>query len=140
LDICTGSGAMGAEALCRGAAAVIGIEQMGAACAVIQANWQQLAQPHQRHQLLRGDVRKMLKTLAGEQFDRIYFDPPYDGDLYRAVLGAIVDHGLLAPRGELAVEHRPGQLAELVPAGLSVIREKRYGTSAVTFLTRAELD
>jgi 16S rRNA (guanine966-N2)-methyltransferase len=137
LDICAGSGAMGAEALCRGAASVVGIEQMGAACAVTQANWQQLAQPQQRQQLLRGDARKLLKTLAGQQFDRIYFDPPYDGDLYGVVLQAIVAHNLLAPQGELAVEHRPGQLSPAIPAGLAIVREKRYGSSAVTFLTPA---
>ncbi len=132
LDLCAGSGAMGAEALCRGAASATGIEQSPAACALIKANWQQVAKPQQRQQVLRGDVVKLLKTLAGQQYDRIYFDPPYGSDLYAAVLGAIVELKLLASDGEIAVEHSPYRW-NLVPAGLVVVREKKYGRSALTF-------
>ncbi|NJP09526.1 MAG: 16S rRNA (guanine(966)-N(2))-methyltransferase RsmD [Leptolyngbyaceae cyanobacterium RU_5_1] len=106
LDLCTGTGSMGAEALCRGAALVIGIEQSSRACAVIQQNWQQVAQPDQSFQVIRGDVVKKLSMLAGQPFDRIYFDPPYASELYEPVLAAIAAHQLLHPDGELAVEHR----------------------------------
>ncbi|GAP97450.1 16S rRNA (guanine(966)-N(2))-methyltransferase RsmD [Leptolyngbya sp. NIES-2104] len=131
LDLCTGSGSMGAEALCRGASIVIGIEQSTAACRIIEQNWKQVAKPEQSYQVLRGDVVKRLEKLAGQQFDRIYFDPPYDSDLYVLVLSAIASLNLLAPRGELAVEHRPGlTLPEL---SLTIVREKRYGNTALTF-------
>lgn len=132
LDLCAGSGVMGAEALCRGAAQVTGIEQSGAACAVIQDNWQQLAQPGQQQRVLRGDVVKRLKTLEGQQFDRIYFDPPYDSDLYTPVLAAIAQYNLLAVHGEIAVEHRAHGW-DIEPAGLVICREKRYGHSALKF-------
>lgn len=131
LDLCTGSGSMGAEALCRGASLVIGIEQSTAACRIIEQNWKQVAKPEQAYQVLRGDVVKRSEKLAGQQFDRIYFDPPYDGDLYVPVLSAIASLNLLAPNGELAVEHRPGfTLPEL---SLTIVREKRYGNTALTF-------
>ncbi|WP_242041677.1 16S rRNA (guanine(966)-N(2))-methyltransferase RsmD [Alkalinema sp. FACHB-956] len=132
LDLCVGSGAMGAEALCRGAARVVGIEQFPKACAIAQENWQRVAQPEQRFQILRGDVVKRLPSLAGQQFDRIYFDPPYDSNLYEPVLRAIVAYGLLAPQGEIAAEHRPGSLLVPIP-GLVCCREKTYGNTAVTF-------
>lgn len=133
LDLCTGSGSMGAEALCRGAALVVGIEQSSRACAVIQQNWQQVAQPEQKFQLVRGDVVQRLKTLAGEQFDRMYFDPPYASDLYQPVLEAIAKYQLLAPSGELAVEHSPqGWTVEPIPS-LEICREKVYGNTALTF-------
>jgi 16S rRNA (guanine966-N2)-methyltransferase len=135
LDLCAGSGSMGAEALCRGAAAVVGIEQSDAAVAIVAANWRQLAQPDQVIRILRGDVVKTLKTLGGQQFDRMYFDPPYAGGLYEAVLAAIVTHDLLAPTGELAVEHDP-KYAIAVPVGLTVCREKAYGRTALTFYRR----
>jgi 16S rRNA (guanine(966)-N(2))-methyltransferase RsmD len=137
LDLCAGSGVMGAEALCRGAALVTAIEQSGAACAVIQANWQQVAQPEQQQQVLRGDVLKLLKILAGQQFDRIYFDPPYASDLYAPVLAAIEQYQLLAAEGEIAVEHSAHNW-ELQPAGFVICREKRYGSSALTFYRVAE--
>ncbi len=131
LDLCTGSGSMGAEALCRGAAIVIGIEHSPRACAVIEQNWKQVVKPEQFYQLLRGDVVKRLETLSGQQFDRIYFDPPYASDLYVPVLNAIVDLNLLAPDGEIAIEHRPKLLLPDLP--LTVVRQKRYGSAALTF-------
>ncbi|MCU0549835.1 MAG: 16S rRNA (guanine(966)-N(2))-methyltransferase RsmD [Leptolyngbya sp. Prado105] len=131
LDLCAGSGSMGAEALCRGASIVVGIEQSPKACAVIAQNWKQVAQPDQSFQVLRGNVVKQLHRLDGQQFDRIYFDPPYASDLYVPVLSAIEQFSLLAPQGELAVEHRPDY--ELPDSGFSIVRQKRYGNTALTF-------
>ncbi|MBE9028395.1 16S rRNA (guanine(966)-N(2))-methyltransferase RsmD [filamentous cyanobacterium LEGE 11480] len=132
LDLCAGSGAMGAEALCRGAASATAIEQLAPACAVIQANWNQVAKPKQQHGILRGDVLKQLNRLRGQQFDRIYFDPPYASDLYEPVLRSILHYNLLAENGEIAVEHSPHRW-DLQPQGLEVCREKRYGIAALTF-------
>lgn len=76
LDLCAGFGSMGAEALCREAAVVYGIEQAGEACRIIRQNWQSVARPAQTFQVLRGDVVKRLAKLQSQSFDRIYFDPP----------------------------------------------------------------
>jgi 16S rRNA (guanine(966)-N(2))-methyltransferase RsmD len=133
LDLCSGSGAMGAEALCRGAAVVIGIEQAARACAVIQQNWQQVASPEQQFQLLRGDVRSKIKLLAGQTFDRIYFDPPYASDLYTPVLTAIAQLHLLAPGGEFAVEHASDRSNFPDLPTLQICRQKIYGNTALTF-------
>jgi 16S rRNA (guanine(966)-N(2))-methyltransferase RsmD len=133
LDLCAGSGAMGAEALCRGAATVTGIEKWGRAYGVIRDNWQTLAQPEQQIKILRGDVVVMLAKLAGRQFDCIYFDPPYAGELYQPVLTAIAAHHLLAPGGEMAVEYSPRQWQPLEIAGLTCDRSKTYGNSAIAF-------
>jgi 16S rRNA (guanine966-N2)-methyltransferase len=132
LDVCAGSGSMGAEALCRGAARVVGIEGSSAAYRIIKENWQKVAQPQQDWQLLRGDVRKRLPSLAGQQFDRIYFDPPYASGLYNPVLGAIAQYQLLDSEGELAVEHNP-KATVIEVSGLTIIRQKVYGNTAVTF-------
>lgn len=96
LDLCAGNGSMGAEALCRGARVVVGIEQSGRACSIIRQNWQRLASS-QQYQILRGDVLVRLKTLDGQHFDHIYFDPPYASDLYQPVLEAIAQNSILAP-------------------------------------------
>ncbi len=140
LDLCAGSGAMGAEALSRGAAGAIALEQSSQACHIIRANWQQVASPEQTWQVLRGDVRQRLPELAGQPFDRIYFDPPYASDLYDAVLAAIATHELLAPEGELAVEYGEAswQPSELPPLRLRA--QKRYGRTHLAFYGRAEAD
>lgn len=132
LDLCAGSGAMGAEALSRGAAFVLGIEQSARACTVIQQNWQPIVHPPQQFQVIRGEVVPQLKKLSGQEFDRIYFDPPYESNLYQPVMAAIVDYQLLAIRGEMAAEHNPKRpLAEQV--SLRVARQKVYGNTALTF-------
>ncbi len=132
LDLCAGNGVMGAEALCRGAAAVVGIEQSGAACRIIQHNWQQVAQPYQTFEVIRGDVRAWLPKLADRQFDYIYFDPPYYAGLYPAVLGAIAQYHLLAPQGELAVEYDPDAWdATTAPPEFSLRSQRCYGKTAL---------
>lgn len=138
LDLCAGSGSMGAEALCRGAAQVVGIESSGTACRVIRENWQKVVKPQQDWRLLRGDVCKRLLRLEGQQFDRIYFDPPYASELYVPVLGAIAQHQLLDPQGELAVEH-DSNAPIIEVSGLKVIRHKVYGNTAVTFYSVSHL-
>jgi 16S rRNA (guanine(966)-N(2))-methyltransferase RsmD len=133
LDLCTGSGAMGAEALCRGAALAVGIEQSSRACAIIRENWQQVASPDQPFRVLRGDVRQRIKTLDGQQFDRIYFDPPYASNLYEPVIDAIAHYQLLAPEGELAVEHSCDRSDLPISSSLEICRQKVYGNTALTF-------
>ncbi|MEB3277833.1 MAG: 16S rRNA (guanine(966)-N(2))-methyltransferase RsmD [Lyngbya sp.] len=133
LDLCAGSGSMGAEALCRGASRAVAIEQSGPACRIIRQNWQQVASPNQTFDVIRGDVLARLKTLEGQQFHHIYFDPPYASDLYQPVIEAIANYQLLTSEGELAVEHNPKQWTVNPPPQLEVCREKVYGNTALTF-------
>jgi 16S rRNA (guanine966-N2)-methyltransferase len=136
LDLCSGSGAMGAEALCREAKIVVGIERSSAACDIILHNWQKVAGASQQFQILRGQVIDRLTDLAGQQFDRIYFDPPYAGGLYQPVLAAIDQYQLLAPTGEIAVEHSPDQQISILPADLATLelcRYKNYGNTSISF-------
>ena len=146
LDLCAGSGAMGAEALCRGAAEVVGIEKSGAACQVVVQNWKKVAKPEQRYRVIKGEVKSHLKTIgmssqdcgALEQktFDLIYFDPPYAAELYESVLSHVP--ACLSPTGEVAVEYgksywRPEMLSEVVTAQLEIVRKKRYGSTHLVF-------
>jgi 16S rRNA (guanine(966)-N(2))-methyltransferase RsmD len=129
---------MGAEALSRGAIAVVGIEQSGAACAVIQQNWRRVAHSNQTFQVIRADVVKRLPSLTGQQFDRIYFDPPYASQLYQPVLEAIAHHHLLGANSELAAEHSPDYALPEAIASLQICRQKTYGNTALTFYRNEE--
>lgn len=145
LDLCAGTGAMGAEALCRGAAEVVGIEKSSRACSIIRQNWQSVVGNERQYQIFCGDVVAQLKALSGKrQFDLIYFDPPYDSNLYQPVLEAIArsstpstdvpDHlPLLAPEGELAVEHRSNCWSLESISGLVFDRQKVYGNTTLRF-------
>lgn len=123
---------MGAEALCRGASWVVGIEQSARACGVIRENWTQIASP-ERFEIVCGEVVKRLEQLGGDRFDRIYFDPPYHSNLYLPVLEAIATRQLLSDTGELAVEHSPQNPPPPQIQQMEIFRQKVYGNSAVTF-------
>ena len=112
---------------------VVGIEKWAKACAIIQQNWEKVAQPEQTFQIVQGDVVGRLKTLAGQPFDHIYFDPPYASGLYQPVMDAIASYQLLAEGGELAVEHSPNNFAPKPIATLEICRQKVYGNTALTF-------
>jgi 16S rRNA (guanine(966)-N(2))-methyltransferase RsmD len=133
LDLCAGNGSMGAEALCRGAAKVVGIEQSGQACHIIKQNWQQVAKSEQYFQVLRGDVLTKIKSLEGQQFDLIYFDPPYASNLYQPVLEAITLINLLTDTGEIAVEHNSKFWQAKNISNLKIYRQKTYGNTILTF-------
>ena len=133
LDLCAGNGSMGAEALCRGAKEVVGIEQLGEACEVIRENWQKVAQSGQTFEILRGDVLYHLSGLQDKGFDRIYFDPPYRGSLYVPVLSAIAKREILADSGEMAVEYNRKLWTPVEISGLTLCREKHYGHSSLAF-------
>lgn len=137
LDLCAGSGAMGAEALCRGAHTVVGIEQSGQACRIIRDNWQRVVSEGQSFELLRGDVLQQLVRLRKQTFDRVYFDPPYGAGLYDEVLKRIVDLDLLETTGEIAVEHQPSLWQPQDIAGLEILKQKRYGTTHLIFYGKA---
>ncbi|MEO0868156.1 MAG: 16S rRNA (guanine(966)-N(2))-methyltransferase RsmD [Cyanobacteria bacterium J06642_11] len=133
LDLCAGSGAMGAEALCRGASVVVGIEQSGPACRIVQTNWQTVTKPEQSFQVIRGDVTKKLHSISLEPFNLIYFDPPYAAGLYGSVLQTLVNKSLLAPGAMVAAEYTPEHWQPQSTEGLDLTRTKRYGLTHLAF-------
>ncbi len=133
LDLCTGTGSMGAEALCRGASLVVGVEKSKSACGIIKQNWEQVATSEQEWKLWQGDILQQLPKLNKQQFDSIYFDPPYAGDLYKPVLEAIARYELLNVNGEIAVEYNPKLWNPLQIPNWEICRQKVYGSTAVSF-------
>jgi len=134
LDLCAGSGAIGIEALSRGAAHVTFIEVSRKAASVISENL--------RHCGIREDYSFVMRdALAGlkyvardnQPFDIIYFDPPYDSDLYSPVLWQIARNHLLAAGGIVIVEHRRQQLLAPNYDDLRPYRELAQSDSCLTF-------
>jgi 16S rRNA (guanine966-N2)-methyltransferase len=133
LDLCAGTGSMGAEALCRGASSVVGIEESPQACKVVEQNWRKIAKPEQQIQVYRGDVLSWLPRLQGQTFDRIYFDPPYKSDRYQPVIEAIAQYHLLSPTGVLAVEHEKKRSLSQEVNDLVCVQTRAYGITKVSF-------
>ena len=133
LDIFAGTGALGLEALSRGAAHGVFIDhytqqlikQNAALCGVSS-----------QCEVLRMDVTKALTHLQGRQFDYIFADPPYNKNLVNDTIALICQYDLLAPHGLLLMERSKD---EDIAASLlyEVIREKSYGKDTrITFIRR----
>jgi 16S rRNA (guanine966-N2)-methyltransferase len=139
LDLCSGSGAVGIEALSRGARRLVVVERSRSACSVIKENVELLGAGAQA-EILNRDVISGLKRLRENSaaFDIIYFDPPYDSDLYPLVIAMIGEGRLLSDDGVLVVEHRTKNSLEAEYDGLVRYREIRQGDSAIAFYEMAE--
>jgi pantetheine-phosphate adenylyltransferase len=138
LDLFAGSGALGIEAISRGAASVVFVERAVAAVAVIRANLESLGIAGEAR-VSSGDAVAVLRRLARseERFDLVFLDPPWaePAEPDRTLL-ALANSGLLAPGSTVVVEtSRARALAEI--EGLRKLDERRYGDTVIHRLTLA---
>ncbi len=138
LDAFAGSGAVGLEALSRGAARSVLVETSGTAVRAIQENARALGNAVGELRVFRQDARVALPALAehGERFDVIYLDPPYDADLYEPVIAQADGEGLLAEGGVLVAEHFHKRALPERIGRLFRTREIRIGDHRLSFYTR----
>jgi len=133
-DVCAGSGAIGIEALSRGARHVTFIESSLKAARIISENLRNCG-IREDYRVINRDALRALKNLASEQaqFDVIYFDPPYDSEIYTPVMWLIAKHDLLSEDGVVIVEHR--RHTPLAPNydRLRPYRQLAQGESLLTF-------
>ncbi|MBQ7759112.1 16S rRNA (guanine(966)-N(2))-methyltransferase RsmD [Anaerotignum sp.] len=138
LDLFSGSGAIGIEALSRGAKEAVFVDAAAECQKVITANLQH-TKLQDRARLMKTDVFSALDKLAaeGKKFDIIFMDPPYAAGLYEPVLEKIMEKGLLKEEGYLITEGS-SQIPLTPPAGMKILREKVYKTTILTFLCLEE--
>jgi 16S rRNA (guanine966-N2)-methyltransferase len=138
VDLCAGSGAVGIEALSRGAVHALFVERSRDAVAIIQANLVRLKLTERA--TLQGADALVALEVPGATFDLIVADPPYDDTaLAEGILascaapgGPLADGGLLALTGRT----RPSGLPRALPEGLRCVRTLIYGDSCVDLLER----
>ena len=124
LDLFSGSGAIGIEALSRGAAEAVFVENAAECQKVIQANLVH-TKLQGRARLLQTDVLSALDRLAaeGKKFDIIFMDPPYEAGLYTSVLERIAENGSSFPfygfHTPVPTTSPPGQSPSAVPDSIS---------------------
>lgn len=132
LDLYCGVGALGLEALSRGAARAVFVDRSANAVRMTKENIRKLGY-EDRARVIKEDAVRAARELAaaGERFDLVVADPHYAIDEREVKdLGDAV-RGLLAPDGLFALEHSSKVSFEL--AGWRVAVTKRYGDSALTF-------
>lgn len=138
LDLFAGSGALGIEALSRGAQSAIFVESDARAAETIQNN---LAATHLTGLVQQLDIFSFLDRLAAPgSFDIIFADPPYakkagERDFTPELLAAAGLASALSPDGIFVLEKLPGSPA-VADARWETLRSKRYGGTEVVFLRR----
>lgn len=132
LDIFAGTGALGLEALSRGAAEAVFVENGRAALGLLHANVARLRAEDAR--VLERDATR-LGANAAEPFDLVFLDPPYGRGLGERALASALAGGWLAP-GALVVWEESGPVA--APA-LTPLDARRYGGAMISVLRLSQL-
>jgi 16S rRNA (guanine966-N2)-methyltransferase len=134
LDLYAGSGALGIEALSRGADALVAVERARACLEVLHSNFRALGVEEQVR-VVAGDAVAALPRLAAEawHFDLVLLDPPYRSREASRALAALARSALLAPAARVVLERGRRDPVE-VPAGLALRDERRYGETVIARL------
>ena len=129
LDLFAGTGALGLEALSRGAAHVCFVDSGRQAQKLIRTNSERCGMD-QRYQLMPLAVDQALERLSGA-FDLIFLDPPYRKGLVDTTLNHISQRGLLKPDGLICAEEDKTTTVQEVYGHYQRINLKIYGTTAL---------
>ena len=138
LDLYAGTGALGIEALSRGAGSVVFVERARASLDALRRNLATLGL-EKSVRIVARDVAAAVADLgrAGELFDLVLLDPPYETGEDERTLRAIVAARILAPGALLVVERsRRNPLPPI--SGLALQDERRYGDTIVSRLAAAD--
>lgn len=126
LDLYAGSGALGLEAVSRGAAAATLVEEDPLALRALRTNVEQLGLDAE---VVEDDVARFLAA-APRRYDLVLVDPPYDLDV-DPVLAALVPW--LAPDAVVVVERRTRGPEPAWPEGLEGVRSRKYGEATLYY-------
>ena len=130
LDLFAGSGALGLEALSRGASSVVFVERAKSALATLRGNVELLGAAGDCR-IVAGDAMAYVRRLEKGAFDLVLADPPYDLGFSQRLLELFSEKGFAQ---ELWVEHRSAEAMPPLPG----LRQRRYGDTTLTTLKRDE--
>lgn len=126
LDLFSGTGGLGLEALSRGARHCWFCDNSRDSIKLLRENIQ-YCKAESKATVLNGDFRKILQNL-NTPMDLILLDPPYGRELLPECLELIGQYGCLAEDGLIAAEHRKEEILPDALAGFQKLKERKYGT------------
>lgn len=147
LDLFAGTGALGIEALSRGAQSLVAVESAGPAAALINGTLAQLKRskawrPGLSARVMRRRAEVFVDTYHGAPFDLIFIDPPYAyaTEECNALLDALACGSATGPNTMIVVERSARSDALTAPVGWHEADERTYGETAVIYLEPLEPD
>ena len=139
LDLYAGSGALGLEALSRGAASVDFVEANGRRCSHIRAALETLGLGEQGR--VRNDsVERIVESLDNGGYSLVFADPPYELDNWQRVMRGLNRPGILDDSGVVVAEHRHSSEMAEGYGRLSLLTRRRYGDTAISIYVVGEID
>ena len=136
LDLFSGSGSIGLEALSRGAEDVVFNDINKNAVKIINTN---LEKVNEDRMVLNLDYQECCKRLSGQTFDYIYCDPPYAFMGYDELFFYINKFNLLNKKGIMILEVKKDTDLKDEYLGIRLFKEKRYGISKLLYYRREEI-
>lgn len=135
LDLFSGSGSIGIEALSRGAQKAVFVDNGKIALEAIEYNLNH-TKLSDNAEIIRTEVLPAIKMLGSKnvKFDIIFMDPPYMASLYKQTLMAILEANLLKKDGYIIAEH-PAKVELPVVEGFKIVRTKDYKKTVMSFWT-----
>ncbi len=134
LDLFAGTGALGIEALSRGARSAVFVENHKSALQIVQRNLAQCGLTEMSRIIPLSAIKALTRlAVSGERFSLIFLDPPYGYGIPATILPELAQKNLVAPSGQIIVEH--GRLEDLAVTYQHLVRsdQRRYGATLVSF-------
>jgi len=137
LDLFAGSGALGIEALSRGASRCVFVDKDVASIKIVKENLEKtrLADKADIYMLEAGAA---VSRLRGEKFDIVFLDPPYSKDIVPRIIGEIISSGILSGGAVVVVEHDKDDAILDRYGNLAMYKTRQYGGIAVSFFELEE--
>ena len=137
LDLFAGSGALGIEALSRGASQCVFVDIDKKSVALLKKNLENVGASKPKYRVLHADYKKAVMLLTDQRFDLIFIDPPFKAHNEKAIVDLILGSDILSEDGVIVIEHEvQNDLAGLKTDNLPIKIDTRVlGNTALTFLT-----
>ena len=141
LDLFAGSGAVGLEAISRGAKEVVFVERDPINTKIIQDNLNvlKLGYPHVFHKVLNKDTFAAIKDMASreERFDIVFFDPPFDQKLAKKILKHLMGYAILHGHSYIVAQFGEDDSLPDLEGRFRILKERSYGSSQLAILELA---
>jgi len=137
LDLFSGTGALGIEALSRGARMAVFVDNSAHSIIVLRKNLSRCVLPGDCARVIQWDIARNLECLRPyrQSFNLVFLDPPYQGELAAVAMQHLLHCGCLAPEAVLVVEHEAHAMPEVKSDRFTCTDRRRYGRTGLTFFS-----
>jgi 16S rRNA (guanine966-N2)-methyltransferase len=139
LDLFSGSGSFGLEALSRGAKRIIFVEQAPSSIKVLQENLNALSVPSDCFHIHFGDAHKFIHNNS-TGYELILMDPPFNFSYLQDFLDIVISRKVLAKSGMLVLHHEVSNPIQESSMAYDIFKQRKFGRNLISYILRKDLD